>query len=378
MLQSRDRNHRLGLEDGQYTNYFYCMLDCMPGELTTIDAKIYDRLKGKEDEMASINDVAKKAGVAKSTVSLVINNKGSVSEVTKQKVVKAMEELNYVPSQLASNLSKQRSNIVGIIVPNIMHPFFATFVNEAEKYLNAKGYMTMVTGTVGREEIEKKYLKLLEKRAMDGIIMGVHSLDMSEYRTIDRPIVSLDRYINAKIPVVTSDHEQAAKLVADFLREKKCKKVIQFVGTKNIPLAANDFSEFVKFNLSKQGIKVESMEIGFNTFGIDKYEEAAKKLFDNYREFDTVIGVDMVVASVLKIARQRNIRIPEDLQIIAYDGTYVTNIGDNDLTSVVQPIGQLAYHAVETMIKIIEGETVENKLMKLAVSIREGNTTRKR
>lgn len=328
--------------------------------------------------MVSINDVAKKAGVAKSTVSLVINDKGNVSHTTKERIIKAMKELNYIPSQLASNLSKQRSNIVGIILPNIMHPFFSSFIHYAEQELSESGYMTMVTGTVGREEVEKKYLELLEKRAMDGIIMGVHSLNIEEYRSIDRPIVSLDRYINSKIPVVTSNHEQAASLVADFLKNQKVKKVVQFIGTKKIPLTANDFSEFLKDKLYKEKIAIDSLEIGFNSFNQSDYDLAAERLFNEIQHFDVVIGVDMVIASVLKIAKNKGIRVPEELQLIAYDGTFVTRVGENDFTSIMQPVQNLATYSVTRMLELIDGDCPTEQLVKLDVVLYEGNTTRKR
>ena len=77
--------------------------------------------------MASIGDVAKLAGVSRSTVSLVCNNKGYVSDETRKKIEKAMKELNYIPSELGRNLKMQKSGIVGIIVPDIAHPFFSTF-----------------------------------------------------------------------------------------------------------------------------------------------------------------------------------------------------------------------------------------------------------
>ena len=83
--------------------------------------------KWRNFSMASINDVAKLAMVSKSTVSLVVNNKGYVSEETRSKVEKAMKELNYIPSQLARNFSAQKSGIVGIVMPDVMHPFFSTF-----------------------------------------------------------------------------------------------------------------------------------------------------------------------------------------------------------------------------------------------------------
>ena len=83
--------------------------------------------------MASINDVAKRAHVAKSTVSLVLNNSGYVSEETRKKVEQAIRELDYHPSQIAQNLSKNRTNLVGVVIPDVSHPFYGTFVKYAEE-----------------------------------------------------------------------------------------------------------------------------------------------------------------------------------------------------------------------------------------------------
>lgn len=325
--------------------------------------------------MASINDVAKKANVAKSTVSLVINNKANVSQKTREKVERAMRELNYAPNQLASNLSKRKSNLIGIIMPDIMHPFFATYIKYVEKLLGDRGYQTLITGTVGRESIELQYLDLLKRRAMDGIIVGVHSLDLDEYRDIQAPIVSLDRYINNKIPVVSSNHQQAAELTAELIKKNGCKKVVQFVGTAKIALAANDYAIYCKEILNKAGISVEFVEIGFNTFDINGYEQAAQRLFDNYADFDAVVGVDMVAISVLKIAVERKIAVPEKLKIIAYDGTYITRIAQQMITAIVQPIEQLAYESVETLLALIDSEDIPKRNIVLDTKIQYGKTT---
>ena len=102
--------------------------------------------------MASIGDVAKLAGVSRSTVSLVCNNKGYVSDETRKKIEKAMKELNYIPSELGRNLKMQKSGIVGIIVPDIAHPF-QYVIKYAEKELYSRGYKALVCGTAGREDV---------------------------------------------------------------------------------------------------------------------------------------------------------------------------------------------------------------------------------
>ena len=185
--------------------------------------------------MASISDVAKLANVSRSTVSLVCNNKGYVSKETREKIEKAMKELNYVPSELGRNLKKRRSNIIGIIVPDIAHPFFGTFIKYAERTLFQRGYKTMVRGTAGREDVESTFLQMLERKTMDGVIMGAHSLKVEQYLTISRPIVTLDRYLSESIPSVHINKTQAAELAASLFCEKGRKNIVQLVSSYTVP-----------------------------------------------------------------------------------------------------------------------------------------------
>ena len=105
--------------------------------------------------MASIKDVAKRAQVAKSTVSLVVNQTGYVSDETRAKVEQAIQELNYTPSQLGRNLSKNRTNLIGISIPDVSHPFFGTLVKYIEEALYQKGYKTMLCATVEKVNMEQ-------------------------------------------------------------------------------------------------------------------------------------------------------------------------------------------------------------------------------
>ena len=97
--------------------------------------------------MAKIKDVAKLAGVSTSTVSLVLNHKGYVSEATRAKVESAVEKLQYVPSEVGRNLSLNRTNLIGVIIPDVAHPFFAALLHEIEIALYDLGYKTMICST---------------------------------------------------------------------------------------------------------------------------------------------------------------------------------------------------------------------------------------
>ncbi|WP_288326562.1 LacI family DNA-binding transcriptional regulator [uncultured Clostridium sp.] len=325
--------------------------------------------------MASINDVAKLAMVSKSTVSLVVNNKGYVSEETRSKVEKAMKELNYIPSQLARNFSAQKSGIVGIVMPDVMHPFFSTFIKYAERYLYEKGYNAMVCGTVGREMIEETYLNMLNRHVMDGIIMGVHTLDVEKYKETTRPIVTLDRFIDADIPMVSSNHKQAAEITTKVLKDRNCKRVVQIIGSKLANTPTGDYAKYCRMFLEENNIEVCNVETESNSFTIEGYEKAAEKVFKNHPNIDAIIGVDIVILLCLKLALKKGYEVPKDLKLISYDGTYITRLGEKTITSIVQPIESLAKESVKKIIQLIEDKEIENKKSLLDVSLQAGETT---
>ena len=150
--------------------------------------------------MVGMRDVAKEAGVSLSTVSLVVNKTGYVSDDMRARVKAAMKELNYVPNELARNLYKNRTNLVGVIVPTIRHPFFATLTAHLQRELAAQGLRTMLCSTADAENGEVEYVDMLRRHMMDGIIVCSHTTHPNDYWTsIHRPIVAFDRVLGGGI-----------------------------------------------------------------------------------------------------------------------------------------------------------------------------------
>jgi LacI family sucrose operon transcriptional repressor len=298
-----------------------------------------------------------------------------VSVATRKKVEDAMAELAYVPNQLAKNLSSQRSNLVGVVIPDIIHPFFSLFVKHIENFLYERGYMTMVCSTLGREKVEQKYLEWLNRHTMDGIIMGVHTLDVAEYQATMRPIVSLDRFLSDEIPMISSDHAQAAQLAVEMLRKNNCRNVVQFMGSGKVKIGAENFVLECKrlFNHADETMITHVMPT--NTFALDDYFATAKEAFEKYPDVDAFIGSDMAITQCLKLAEQHYVDVPAKLKLIAYDGTQVTRIGPKQISAIVQPIEQLAQSAAEQLIAKIEGNSKITAPTPLAVVWQAGETT---
>lgn len=324
--------------------------------------------------MASIRDVAKLAKVSKSTVSLVINNTGYVSEDTRARVEKAIAELEYKPSRIAQGLSTNRSGLIAVVVPDVAHPYFSTLVKSIEQKLAAQEYMTIVCSAKENESIEKWYLEMLNHKIVDGIITAGHTIDLDEYKKSSRPIVSIDRNISESIPIVQADHRAAASAACELLVNAKCRKVAQFVGTPDISVQSDLFNQCLAKMLLEKGIEVVPISIGYNTFHISEYEECVKKSFDIIKRVDALVGVDAVILASYKLAVHAGIQVPQQLKMIAYDGTYLTRLHTPVITSIVQPIEKIGECAAELIVQIIKGQPVQQKQYMLPVSVQSGET----
>lgn len=327
--------------------------------------------------MAGIRDVAKLANVSISTVSLVLNNNGYVSDETRKKITKAMEELNYVPNELARNLYHSKTNIIGIILPDISHPFFGKYAKYVEMELYARGYKTMLCSTAQKENGEKEYLNMLKRQMMDGIIVGTHTLESKEYQGIKRPIISLDRYINEEIPIVMSDHEKGGKLAAKELLDNGSKRVIQFVGSRRVNTPAHQHHHSFEALLRENGVEVYSEEMPWNKWDFEMFESFARKSYDKYKgqKIDALYGADLMIMACLKVAQENQIRIPQDLKLVGYDGTDITRMNALPITAVIQDVKKLAEQSVSLLLdKINEREIMEKRII-VDVTLQKGKTT---
>lgn len=327
--------------------------------------------------MAGIKDVAKVAKVGVGTVSRVINNNGYVSDETRKKVEKAMSELNYTPNELARNLFRKKSGIIAVLVPTVAHPFFAEFVNYIEIEFHERGYKTMICNTEKEKNYESEYLEMLKQHIVDGVITGVHSLDLQEYLNMNQPIVALDRYIGDDIPVVSVDHKQGGMFAAKELLRCGCKKVVQIQAARKVEAPAQERHEEFERIMTEAGVEVHTYELQWNRFDITYFEEFCEQVFRQYPDADGMFGTDLVSLVYMKIAERNGLKIPDDLKVIAYDGTSITKVAYPSLTTIKQPIDKLAKEAVRLMIHKIDGTNNIDKRVELEVELIRGDSTRK-
>lgn len=329
--------------------------------------------------MATIQDVAKHAHVGVGTVSRVLNGKGYVKETTRQKIEASIEALNYTPNEMARSLFFRKCGIVAVIVPEVAHPFFAQFVSEAEKFLCEKGFQTMICNTYYKENYEQRYLEMLKRQKVDGIIFGSHTvLNPSQYENARRPIVTLDRNLGKSIPCVAADHESGGRMAAEELIRSGCRNVHQFAGFKGDEKASMPFDlrhEVFAEIMEEHGIACHSHYTKWAPMEAEYYQKTAENLLREYPDMDGVFATDMLLMAILQAALLRGKRVPEDLKLVSYDGTCGTALIYPRITRIVQPIAELAEEAVRLVVDLINGQPVEFKNAQFQVRLQPGDTT---
>ena len=321
----------------------------------------------------TMKDVAREAGVALGTVSKVINGI-PVGESYRVRVEEAIEKLNYRINSYAKGLKSNRTFVVAVMVPNMISPFFAKLVNCLNKSLAQRGYRMMLCATDYDPEQEQSYVFMAEQQKVDGIICLSYNPHLQVSEGV--PFVSIDRYFGAQIPCVASDNYGGGALAAEVLVRNGCKNLAFLrTGSKltNEP------------NKRKDGFinACENMDVPYTLKIVDDgtpYTAFEDFLREHLREgklaFDGIFCVtDTLAHQIINSLRRMGQRVPEDVQVIGYDG--IRHFGDLDYTcsSIVQPTEEIAETCVELILEKEEGKIPS--LICLPVSYAYGGTTLK-
>ncbi|AHV96001.1 LacI family transcriptional regulator [Paenibacillus sp. 7124] len=322
--------------------------------------------------MASIKDVANLAGVAVGTVSRVINNAGAVKPATRAKVKAAIEQLNYVPDEVARNFKMQKSKMIALLLPSIWHPFFSELAYYIEDELDREGYKLMLCNSGGKPEKELYYFDMLKQNKVAGVV-GITYNDIENSVSTDIPMISIDRHFNKKITCVTSDNFEGGRIALRELVKAGVKKPA-FLG--NVPFV---YSETM---LRKEGFVHEAKILGVP---YEVYEEPDplrdedkyySTFLNRYQDIDGVFAItDMAAAKYIEKAKQAGIRVPEDVKVIGYDGIQDHPYFHPLLSTIRQPVEEMARTAVRLLLKKAEGETLDREVYQIPVTYRAGETT---
>lgn len=324
-----------------------------------------------------LEDVAKRANVSKTTVSRVLNNRGYLSQKTIDNVYKAIEELNYQPNVVARQLFQKKTNIVGLLFPTVANPFFSELVEVLEKKLYEIGYKVLIGNSMNNKEKETNYLNQLLSDQVDGLIVGTHNQGIQEYKYQNLPIVAIDRVMNEDIPVVESDNYNGGKLATKLLIAQGAKNIIHTNGPIDLQTPANRRRLAYEDTMKAYQLIPRTVTLDFNISYVKK-KQIFFQMFEDYPKIDGIFASnDIDAALILQVAKEKGLNVPADLLVVGYDGTLMTRSILPDLTTVIQPINDIADTAVAILMKRINKEETKKEYI-LPVTLWMGKTSVKK
>lgn len=263
-----------------------------------------------------------------------------------------MKALNYSRNNMAFKLRKNETRIIALLVPIVNHPFFAKLAYYVEDEASKFGYSLLLVSSQQRVEKESEIITKIKQRDIDGAVFVTHYMHEEEDLQ-SCPIVSIDRSFGENIPYVTSDNYDATKKALKYMIERGAKK-LGFIGSK--PLVASEVMErerayldvMTEYGMTPRMVN-EVMQHGEETVVVADFME-------KYTDVDGVFVSGYTLSQVFyEAATEHGKRIPDDLQIVSYDGIF-KQWSISNITSVEQPIEEMARQVVRLLIKKIHSE----------------------
>jgi LacI family transcriptional regulator len=309
--------------------------------------------------MPTIYDVAKRAGVSAMTVSRVINGKKDVKPETRERVLKAIEEIGYVPNSLARSFVLQRTRMIGLVITDITNPFFTTLARGVEDTAMRNQFSVIFCNTDEDPEKEVLYLELLARKRVDGVILASASGKRTPLKSIlvrNIPVVLIDREIEGldDVDIVKGDSVYGAYLLTKHLIELGHRRIGIIVGSKNIS-TAEDRVEGYKRALKDAGIPLDEELIKFGKYSRESGYGLTKELLSLENPPSAIFGGNNFIAvGAMMAIRDMGLRVPEDIALVSFDDIESLSIVYPFFTVVTQPAYSMGVIATELLIRRIE------------------------
>ena len=320
----------------------------------------------------TMKDVAREAGVSLGTVSKVINGI-PVGEQYRKKVEAAAKKLDYQVNNYARGLKTNKTNCIALVMPSLRHPFFAMLTDELTNCLMRIGYRSLLMTTNYDSTAEKHCFTLAQQNKIDGIIALSYSPNLEVDDSV--PVVTIDRHFSAGIPCVSSDNYRGGELAAQKLIALGCRNLLFFRIGPNIYGEADKRGPGFENACRMAKVPHQSLFLSDADTEAPFFRFLEEHIQDGKLEFDGIFcNSDGLAVRVCEFLRSKEIRIPEDVQIIGYDGIVDFATGRYICSTIVQPVSEMAQTAVKSLLSGDNALSPAN--ISLPVYFAPGGTTR--
>jgi LacI family kdg operon repressor len=303
-------------------------------------------------EKVTMADVAKEAGVSKSTVSQFLNKRFEyMGEKTKQKIEEAIEKLGYQPNYIARSLKQKRTSMVGIIVANIMHYFSTEISRAVEDFCHEHELHAIVCNADDDPEKEKKYIEMLRAKQVDGLIIFPSGQNNELYESMIKeqyPVVFVDRKVeNLDVfSVITNNTESTYQAIGQLI--DKGHKRIAFAVQPLTVSTRRERLEGYKLALQDAGIEIQADLI--IEASIPEMKNKLERLFTAPEKPTALFaGNDRVFMSAVELLKEKGIKVGKDVELIVFDNIPFAHLVDTPISFIVQPASEMGKKAAELL-----------------------------
>lgn len=305
----------------------------------------------------NLRDVATQAGVSSATVSRALNDPDSVSAQSRERVLQAVTELGYRPNNLARSLRRQQVDMIGVVVSDIENIHFAQMVRTIEDAAYRMGYRVILCNTDEQAQKQASYLEMLAAEHVRGIIIAPSSASAPEItQLLDRgiPVVACDREIaDTRAGSVIADNEGGARRATEHLLNAGHTRIGLVGGPPSIQTGLERQAGY-EAAMRARGLRPQ-MSVG--GFRVEGGRRATDELLAAHSDLTgLVIANNLMAIGALQALKRRGLRVPRDLAVVSIDDPIWAEVTDPPLTTLAQPIKEMARAAVDLLFQRINGE----------------------
>jgi DNA-binding LacI/PurR family transcriptional regulator len=315
--------------------------------------------------MATISDVARKAGVSKATVSRVLNNTAVVNKDTRKRVLEAIESLSYTPSFLAKGMRRKKTSTFGVIIPDFRNPYYSELLKSIEEEARKHEYIALIcTGEMNADR-EREYIHYLLSRQVEGLVLCCYVSIMENETFIQNlakrvPIIVMDQpSFGLPVSSAYADGYKGFGKLLTYLIEKGHKRIGMIRSLHRYPCSESRFLGY-RDTMENHGIDLDTDLIEESEFTAAGGYEAAKRMLSRTKP-TTIIGVnDLLAIGALKYILEKGYDVPGEIAIAGHDNIALSSLVSPQLTTVNIPVDQIAEEAITQLIRKIQNPRSRN------------------
>ena len=308
-------------------------------------------------EKVNIFSISEKTGYSVSTVSRVLSGKAERYRISKKAVDLITQEANrcnYRPNMAAQTLRTQKSQTVGLLVPGIDNPFFATLAATVIRMLEARGYHTLLADSQENPAVEVQALQMFRSRSVDGIICVPVATTPALHEQVSRsiPMVLLDRYFEqTSLPYVCTDNHAGASIAAQYLLEKGYSRILAIQG---VPASMSNRERVRGFQEALEGKPVSSTITG-DAFSVENGYRETLAAVSGASSYDAIFAFSStILLGVIQALRELHLQVGRDVGVISYDNNGFLDFLDPAVTRVEQHVKEIGQMGVDILFKLME------------------------